>query len=240
MEALNRQITVSKQAFEKRWDTPMSQSLQDAFNDILSNFSENEVDRRYGDDMHQFLKNDKGDIYYFDNFKYVFPRQISNQSEARVLNNSRGRDKFCCVRYNGLSIIVENYNVEGVAEISNYFLTDDARALIDSDYMKGDMGEFLLQVSGNNQACIEKLHLGSKITVKKEHGNLVSYDINGSVIDSVPFNKEWTFSKEKGRYLQGPSFYSELESKVNYSGLLDSTYSLTQESVSVEPSSPRR
>ena len=154
MAALNRQITVSRQAFEKRWDVPMSQSLQDAFNDILSNFSETEIDRSYGDEMHQFLKNDKGDTYYFDNFKYVFPKQIGNQSEVRVLNNSRGSDQFCCVRYNGSSIIVENYDDYGVAEISSYFLTDDARALIYGDRLKGNMGYFLLQVSGNNQSCI--------------------------------------------------------------------------------------
>lgn len=236
MVALNRQITVSKQAFEKRWDIPMSQSLQDAFNDILSNFSETEVDRSYGDEMHQFLKNDKGDTYYFDNFKYVFPRQISNQSEARVLNNSRGRDQFCCVRYNGLSIIVENYDVKGVAEISSYFLTDDARALIASDYMKGDMGDFLLQISGNNQACIKKLHLGSKIMVKQENGNLVSYDINGNVIDTVPTNADSMYSRTSS----GISFYKELESKVNYYALLDSTYSLVNGTESVENKGPRR
>ena len=99
MGALNRQITVSKEAFEKRWNIQMSQSLQDAFNDILSNFSENEMDRNYSSEMNQFLKNDKGDVYYFDNFKYVFPREIGNQSDIRVLNNSRGRDEFCCVKY---------------------------------------------------------------------------------------------------------------------------------------------
>ena len=114
MSVLNRQITVSKEAFEKRWDIPMNQSLQDAFNDILSNFSENEIDRSYGSPMNQFLKNDKGDIYYFDNFKYVYPIQIADSGKVCVLNNSRGSDKFCFVRYNGLSIIVENYDVNNV------------------------------------------------------------------------------------------------------------------------------
>lgn len=227
MGALNKQITVSKQAYEKRWDIPMSQSLQDAFNDILSNFSETEVDRSYSSEMNQFLKNDKGDIYYFDNFKYVFPRTIATQSDVRVLNNSRGRDEFCCVKYNGQSIVVENYDLSRkTSEISSYFITDEAREFIANDFLKGDFGDFLLQVSGNNISCIEKLHLGSKITVKQENGNLVSYDINGDVIDSVQPT--------------GMSFYAELESKVNYYGLLDSTYSLTQESVSVEHNSPRR
>ena len=223
MAALNRQITVSRQAFEKRWDVPMSQSLQDAFNDILSNFSETEIDRSYGDEMHQFLKNDKGDTYYFDNFKYVFPKQIGNQSEVRVLNNSRGSDQFCCVRYNGSSI--------------SYFLTDDARALIYGDRLKGNMGYFLLQVSGNNQSCIEKLHLGSKIIVKQEHGNLVSYDINGNVIDTIPMNMSSTYSR---RSLSDISFYKELESKVNYYALLDSTYSLVNRAETVENKGQRR
>jgi hypothetical protein len=236
MGALNKQITVSKQAFEKRWDMPMSQSLQDAFNDILSNFSENEVDRSYSSEMNQFLKNDKGDIYYFDNFKYVFPKQIGNESEARVLNNSRGRDQFCCVKYNGISIVVENYDVNGIVEIASYFLTDDARSLISSDYMKGDMGYFLLQVSGNNTACIEKLHLGSKITVKQENGNLVSYDANGNIIDTVPTNADSVYS----RTLNGISFYKEVESKVNYYSLLDSTYSLSNGHVSIENKGPIR
>lgn len=236
MAVLNKQITVSKQAFEKRWCIPMSQSLQDAFNDILSNFSETEIDKSYGDEMHQFLKNDKGDIYYFDNFKYVFPKQLANQSEARVLNNSNGIDQFCCVRYNGLSIIVENYDVKGVAEISSYFLTDDVRDLIDSDYMKGDIGDFLLQVSGNNQACIEKLHLGSKIIVKQENGKLVSYDINGNVIDTVPTIADSIYSRTSN----GTSFYQELENKVNYYALLDNTYSLENGTKAVENKGPRK
>ena len=173
---------------------------------------------------------DKGDIYYFDNFKYVFPRQISEGSEARVLNNSKGSGQFCCVRYNGISIVVENYDINGVVEISSYFLTDEARALISSDYMKGDMGASLLQVSGNNMGCIEKLHLGSKITIKQEDGNLVSYDVNGNVIDTVPTNADSVYSRTP----KGISFYSEVENKVNYYGLLDSTYSLSNGSDSIE------
>ena len=240
MGALNRQITVSKKAFEKRWNIQMSQSLQDAFNDILSNFSENEMDRNYSSEMNQFLKNDKGDVYYFDNFKYVFPRKIGNQSDIRVLNNSRGRDKFCCVKYNGQSIVVENYDLSRKsAEISSYFLTDEARDFIVNDFLKGDFGDFLLQLSGNNRSCIDRLHLGSKIVVKQENGNLVSYDINGNEIDNVPTNAGYRYSSETGRYIEGPSLYREIESKVNYYGLLDSTYSLTQETNSLENRGPR-
>lgn len=240
MGALNKQITVSKTAFEKRWDIPMSKSLQDAFNDILSNFSETEVDKSYSSEMNQFLKNDKGDVYYFDNFKYVFPRTIADQRDVRTLNNSRGRDEFCCVKYNGLSIVVENYDLSrSSAEIVSYFITDEARDFIANNYLKGDFGDFLLQISGNNKNCIDKLHLGSKIVVKQENDNLVSYDINGNVIDTVPSTPEFKYSEESGKYIQGQSFYSQLESKVNYYGLLDSTYSLTQEANSVENRGPK-
>ena len=65
---------------------------------------------------------------------------------------------------------------------------------------------------------------------------MVSYDINGNVIDSVSVTEGWHPSSEKENYLQDQSFYSKLESKVNYYALLDSTYSLTQGSVG----SPRR
>lgn len=224
MSVLNRQITVSKEAFEKRWGIPMSQSLQDAFNDILSSFSDNEIDKGYDSPMNQFVKNDKGDVYYFDNFKYVYPKQIGNDTQARVLNNSVGSDNFCCVRYNGMSIIVENYNVHGSVEISSYFLTDQARAMIASDYMKGDIGYFLLQVSGKNRHCIETLDFGSKVIVKQENGNLVSYDANGNAIDSVPSNADTMQTMTPN----GISFYREVESKVNYYHLLQKTYSLPE------------
>lgn len=241
MGALNRQISVSKQAFEKRWDIPMSQSLQDAFNDILSNFSENEMDRNYSSEMNQFLKNDKGDVYYFDNFKYVFPREIGNQSDVRALNNSRGRGEFCCIRSNGQSIVVENYDLSRESvEIASYFMTDEARDFLANDFLKGDFGDFLLQISGNNRSCIDRLHLGSKIVVKQEAGNLVSYDINGNVIDSVPTNAGQRYSSETGRYVEGASLYKEVESKVNYYALLDSTYYLTQDANSMENHGPRR
>ena len=68
-------------------------------------------------------------------------------------------------------------------------------------------------MSGNNLACIEKLQPGSKITVRQENDNLVSYDANGTQIDTVPTNDG------------SASFYSKVESKVNYYNLLDSTYS---------------
>lgn len=233
MGVLNKQITVSKQAYEKRLNIPMSQSLQDAFNDILSNFSETEIDKSYESEMNQFLKNDNGDVYYFDNFKYVFPKEIGKQNDIRVLNNNIGRDQFSYVKYNGQSIIVENYDVRGNAEITSYLMTDETMQLISGE-MNGDFGDFLLQVSVNNNAYSQSLHIGSKIVVRKEDDNLVSYDNNGDVIDSVPSNSDYSQSQGVN------SFFRELESKVNYYGLLDSTYSLTQKSNSEENKGPRR
>ena len=53
--------------------------------------------------------------------------------------------------------------------------------------------------------------------------------------------KWYRYSSETGRYIEeGPSLYREIESKVNYYGLLDSTYSLTQETNSLENRGPRR
>ena len=65
MSVLKKQIVVNKQDYEKRWYTPMEKSLEDAFNDILSNFSEAEIDKSYNSEMNQYLKNEKGDIGIF-------------------------------------------------------------------------------------------------------------------------------------------------------------------------------
>ena len=213
MSVLNKQITINPEAYKQRWDNEMNPSLQDAFNETLSNFSENEVDKSYNDEMHQYLRNDQGDVYYFDDFKYIYPKEIGKSPSVLVLNNSREFGKFCCVKYNGVSIIVENYNTNNIVDISSYFMTDASRKFIATDYLKDNMGEFLLQVSGNNQACVEKLHLGSKITVVKENGNLVTYDINGNVLDSVRSNPSGNVS-----------FYKDVETNVDYYGLLDKTY----------------
>ena len=226
MGALNRQITVSTEDYEKRMHTPMSQSLEDAFNDILSNFTEMEIDKRYNSEMNQFLKNDKGDTYYFDNFKYVFPMEIGEGSEPRVLNgNVVGRGNFCCVRYTGQAIIAEKYG-DNQVEICSYFLTNESRNYI-SENMKGDMGNFLLQVSGNNMSYIEKLHLGSKVVVKREDEKLVSYDVTGQAIGAVGTSR-------------GNSFYKDVQTKVNIMGLLLGTYSVTQENNVVEETGPVR
>lgn len=233
MPALNKQITINPDAFEKRFNSTitMSPSLQDAYNDILSNFSEAKIDEKYNDEMHQFLKNDKGDIYYFDDFNYIYPIQVSKDSTARLINTGTGKE-FTCVRYNGLSIIVEDYNIEGVAEIKSYFPTDESREFLETDYK---MGDFLLQISARNTYYINKLSFGSKITVRQENGNLVSYDINGNVIDTVPSNADTIYSLTP----KGISFYKELESKVNYYDLLDRTYSISQESNSKENKKPK-
>ena len=236
MSVLNKKITVIKQDFEKRWGIPMNQSLEDAFNDILSNFPEAKVDENYNNEMNQFLMNDKGDIYYFDNYKYIYPKKIDENSEAFVLNNSRGLGNFCCVKYNVSSIIVENYNNNGVVEISSYFLTDETRDFIKSDFMNGNMGEFLFQVSGNNKECIKKLQFGSKIIIRQENGSLVSYNTNGNAIDSVSMNEDTLYS----RTANDISFYRAVETKVDYYELLNRAYSLSNEQESSDNHRPVR
>ena len=213
MEALKNQIVVNPKSYEERFGLRLPKSTEDAFNDILSNFSINETDKSYNSDMNQYLKNSDGDIYYFDNFKYVYPRRVSGKSEIQVLNANIGVGEFCRVRYTGTSIITERYDVSGYGkvEISSYFMTNESRALLESEFVKNDIGNFLLQVSGNHPSFIGKLQLGSKITVRNKNGNLVSYDANENVLDSV--------------VAETNSFYRNVEKRVNYCQLLDKIYS---------------
>ena len=221
MGALNIQRIVDPQEYAKRYGVTMSQSLKDAFDDILSKFPENKIDEKYDSGRNLFLKNGEGDIYYYDDFKYVRPVQTSEESEIRVLNNSRGTDKFCCVIYNGNSIVVENYDANDTVEISSYFLTDDARSFISSDSVENGMNGFLFQVSGGNMGYIEKLQFGSKIIVKKEGENLVSYGSDNSIIGMAPINA--------GGAPGDISFYRAVERNVDYYGLLDDQYSSSNE-----------
>ena len=158
----------------------------------------------------------------YDDFKYVRPVQTRKESEIRVLNNSRGMDKFCCVIYNGNnSIVVENYDANDTVEISSYFLTDDARSFISSGSVENGMNGFLFQVSGGNMGYIEKLQFGSKIIVKKEGENLVSYGSDNSIIGMAPINE--------GGAPGDISFYRAVERNVDYYGLLDNQYSSSNE-----------
>ena len=85
MPALNKQITINPDAFEKRFNSTitMSPSLQDAYNDILSNFSEGKIDEKYNDEMHQFLKNDKGEIINDSSVKDYFTDEY-NKDKAEL------------------------------------------------------------------------------------------------------------------------------------------------------------
>lgn len=195
-------------------------SLYDAFNDILSNFSSYEVDKRRLSCY--FLKSDSGDIYYFDCFNYVFPKKIVNRSDVLVLNNDFFKNQFCCVRYNGQSIIVKNYDVSGVVEITSYFMTDVVEQLF-SNKVGNILGDFLFQLSQNNVECYEKLHLGIKIVVKYEKGNLVIYDSNGNVIDRISTSFDLIFSPKTQKY-KGKSFYEEVEKNVDYYKYLGLNY----------------
>ena len=221
MGALNIQRIVDPQEYAKRYGVTMSQSLKDAFDDILSKFPEKKIDEKYDSGRNLFLKNGEGDIYYYDDFKYVRPVQTSEESEIRVLNNSRGTDKFCCVIYNGNSIVVENYDANDTVEISSYFLTDDARSFISSGSVENGMNGFLFQVSGGNMGYIEKLQFGSKIRVEKEGENLVSYGSDNSIIGMAPINA--------GGAPGDISFYRAVERNVDYYGLLDDQYSSSNE-----------
>lgn len=222
MGALNIQRIVDPQEYAKRYGVTMSQSLKDAFDDILSKFPEKKIDEKYDSGRNLFLKNGEGDIYYYDNFKYVRPLQTSEESEIRVLNNSRGTDKFCCVIFNGNnSIVVENYDANDTVEISSYFLTDETRSFISSGGIENGMNGFLFQVSGGNMGYIERLQFGSKIRVKKEGENLVSYGSDNSIIGMAPINA--------GGAPGDISFYRAVERNVDYYGLLDDQYSSSNE-----------
>ena len=222
MGALNIQRIVDPQEYAKRYGVTMSQSLKDAFEDILSKFPEKKIDEKYDSGRNLFLKNGEGDIYYYDDFKYVRPLQTSEESEIRVLNNSRGTDKFCCVIFNGNnSIVVENYDANDTVEISSYFLTDEARSFISSGGIENGINGFLFQVSGGNMGYIERLQFGSKIRVKKEGENLVSYGSDNSIIGMAPINA--------GGAPGDISFYRAVERNVDYYGLLDDQYSSSNE-----------
>ena len=223
MGALNIQRIVDPQEYAKKYGVTMSQSLKDALFDILSGFPEGKIDENYDSGRNLFLRNGEGDIYYYDDFKYVRPIQTrGEESEIRVLNNSRGTDKFCCVKYNGNnSIVVENYDANDTVEISSYFLTDDARSFISSGSVENGMNGFLFQVSGGNMGYIERLQFGSKIRVKKEGENLVSYGSDNSIIGMAPINA--------GGAPGDISFYRAVERNVDYYGLLDDQYSSSNE-----------
>ena len=222
MGALNIQRIVDPQEYAKRYGVTMSQSLKDAFDDILSKFPEKKIDEKYDSGRNLFLKNGEGDIYYYDDFKYVRPLQTSEESEIRVLNNSRGTDKFCCVIFNGNnSIVVENYDANDTVEISSYFLTDETRSFISSGGIENGMNGFLFQVSGGNMGYIERLQFGSKIRVEKEGENLVSYGSDNSIIGMAPINP--------GGAPGDISFYRAVERNVDYYGLLDDQYSSSNE-----------
>lgn len=222
MGTLNIQRIVDPQEYANRYGVTMSQSLKDALFDILSGFPESKIDENYDSGRNLFLRNEEGDIYYYDDFKYVRPVQTRKESEIRVLNNSRGMDKFCCVIYNGNnSIVVENYDANDTVEISSYFLTDDARSFISSGSVENGMNGFLFQVSGGNMGYIEKLQFGSKIIVKKEGENLVSYGSDNSIIGMAPINE--------GGAPGDISFYRAVERNVDYYGLLDNQYSSSNE-----------
>ena len=107
------------------------------------------------------------------------------------------------------------------AEISSYFLTDDARSFISSGSVENGMNGFLFQVSGGNMGYIEKLQFGSKIIVKKEGENLVSYGSDNSIIGMAPINE--------GGAPGDISFYRAVERNVDYYGLLDNQYSSSNE-----------
>ncbi len=222
MGTLNIQRIVDPQEYAKRYGVTMSQSLKDAFDDILSDFPENKIDENYDSGRNLFLRNGEGDIYYYDHFKYVRPVQTrGEESEIRVLNNSRGKDKFCCVKYNGNSIVVENYDANDTVEISSYFLTDEARAFISSGSVENGMNGFLFQVSGENMEYIKKLQFGSKIRVEKEGENLVSYGSDNSIIGMAPINADGAPGDI--------SFYRAVERNVDYYGLLYDQYSSSNE-----------
>lgn len=68
---------------------------------------------------------------------------------------------------------------------------------------------------------IEKLQFGSKIRVKKEGENLVSYGSDNSIIGMAPINA--------GGAPGDISFYRAVERNVDYYGLLDDQYSSSNE-----------
>ena len=186
MPALKRAVMVDPQEYEKRWSTKMGASLEDAFNDILSNFSDNMLDEHYSSFMNQFLFNNLEEVYYFDNFIYVYPRKMRDKEHGRVLNNLVGKNQFRCVELDGKNIVVEEFQDEGTVEMKFYSMTPESEDRIDKSPFYGDIGEFLLLISEDDQSAMEPLQFKGKVVVKHEHGSLMCYDSDGTMFDIVP------------------------------------------------------
>lgn len=211
MPALKREVKVDPQEYEKRWSTKMGASLEDAFNDILSNFSDNMLDEHYSSFMNQFLFNNLEEVYYFDNFIYVYPRKMKDKEHGRVLNNLRGKNQFRCVELDGKNIVIEEFQDEETVEMKFYSMTPEAEERIDKSPFHGDIGEFLLLISEEDQSAIEPLQFNGKVVVKHEHGSLMCYDSEGNIFDIVPTIADRMDQPNKN----GISFYHEVEKKID-------------------------
>lgn len=212
MDLLEQKIRVNRGAYEKFTYGTMSDSLEDAYNNFLSQFVARKKDENYGDNAHQYLATKDGSLYYFDSFKYIYPSDNS-EDLMQALNSNVGRDKLCIVEYTGTSIIIQDWNFGNKSvNFSSNFITDETRKYIDEAYGKKiSMGYFLLQLSGHNDSACKSLETGSTVTVKAQDSKLVVYDDEGNVID-------------ENISLSGQSFYSQVHDKINHYSLLDDQY----------------
>ena len=194
MAEVEKNITISKSAYEKRWLVPMSDSLRDAYNAVLSRFVAHEQDSKYKDNFHQILTGKNGDKYYFDDFKYIYP--ITDSNDMEVLNSNRGAGEICKVSlYGRKDLIIENYNFRNnTATIQSAWINDATREVISSGFINNDVGYFLLQVSGGLKSCIDSLELCPKINISVYEGSLICRDEAGNVIDENPVKDELFYS----------------------------------------------
>ena len=232
MSFLKQQLVVDPQSIGRR---RIRLSYIDALNELLSGFSEME-EKDFDNDF--VIKNKEGDIYCFDNFRYLFPKKVGEGSPLRAIccNGTDGDTAFRCVNIVGESIIVKIYDPDyKKALIIKYSITEEAKKYIEGKY-KGKIGYYLLQLAGSPLPLLEEfyqLHLESKITINSENGNLVCYDETGKALSVTPtLDCETSYTNMKNK--TGISFYSEIERKVDYMALLQKSYSASDDDESLE------
>lgn len=208
MGTFNQNITVSKDAYKEVRHEEMDRSIEDAFNHILFHFSSIVDDKSYNDDYHKILSNENGEQYYFDSFKYIY--SMKDKEDVVALNNNLGPGKFSIVTTHGAYLVIENYDCRmGTVEVELARMTEQSLSFMNSFYKDAPnkKSEFVFQVSGGFNPCVETLAHCSKITISKnEFGTLVCENENGEVLEQV-------LATDK-------SFYKDCISSFNYTDIL--------------------
>lgn len=185
MKAFTKKFVLAKEdnKYKKLTDLQIN-----VFNNFLEGVTNILKDEKYNDDSHYRLEYKNGNIYYFDNYKYIYPIVIKSVDFVEAINNNLDLNEICSAyTYDNNYFVLDHF-------LSNNALTRTIYELPKEIQNNPNLlSEFLLAASFLRYDVLNKLTKVDEVTINREGKVIYIFNERRELIHSEIANSESFF-----------------------------------------------